>query len=464
MKKLVALFLGLALTLCSAGAWAANQKVIDAEESIVRIYVEWYATCGDLGIQNEYLSGSIGTGIALGKAKEPVDTYMTNTHVVALKEDTVREWANSIADQLLQNSPEDEIGSAYITANKNGDKKTAQSILDEVAGSVISASEFTREVYVVFDDGTDKVQCLEGSIRMYRNDDNPMRDIAIIKAARTTDRRKAATFAPVGELKQTDAVYAVGYPGVSDRTTDQLWLDSTRPTITEGKASRVDVPYEGTNFVQHTASINPGNSGGPLVDEKGRVVGMNTFFRTDANNAYYSVAEDELIRAMEDYGATYIVAKQGIAGLLDGKKWVVVVLMVAIAAGTAVFVANQKKPIGKLEEEQTVPVPSQNEKQTQEKRRLICVKGNQKGKEMDLTNQIVIGRDASRCTMVVSDDGVSRVHCTVFFDGSKTTVTDEGSSYGTFIQDQKIEPKVPTVVHRGQTIALGSPNCVFVVQ
>ena len=83
---------------------------------------------------------------------------------------------------------------------------------------------------------------------------------------------------------------------------------------------------------------------------------------------------------------------------------------------------------------------------------------------MDLTNQIVIGRDASRCSMVVSDDGVSRVHCTVFFDGSKTTVTDEGSSYGTFIQDRKIEPKVPTVVHRGQTIALGSPNCVFVVQ
>jgi S1-C subfamily serine protease len=43
------------------------------------------------------------------------------------------------------------------------------------------------------------------------------------------------------------------------------------------------------NIIQHTAPLNPGNSGGPLVDSRGRVIGINTAIIALAQGIGFSV-------------------------------------------------------------------------------------------------------------------------------------------------------------------------------
>ena len=50
-------------------------------------------------------------------------------------------------------------------------------------------------------------------------------------------------------------------------------------------------------MIQHTAMIRPGNSGGPLLNGRGEVIGINTFFYSDSLN--YAIHVNELISILE---------------------------------------------------------------------------------------------------------------------------------------------------------------------
>jgi putative serine protease PepD len=108
-----------------------------------------------------------------------------------------------------------------------------------------------------------------------------------------------ATFAPTSEVRIGDQVLAIGFA---------LDLDGD-PSVTLGIVSALDrtlVTDDGAldGLIQTDAAISSGNSGGPLVDGRGRVVGINTAVArsdatTAATNVGFAISSDEAQGVLE---------------------------------------------------------------------------------------------------------------------------------------------------------------------
>ena len=108
-------------------------------------------------------------------------------------------------------------------------------------------------------------------------------------------------------------VVAVGFPGFVTGVGDDFRRllrgeAGAMPAahFTSGEVSGVQ-SLQGAPVVIHTAAINRGNSGGPLADRCGRIVGVNTFIRTDRETAYradYALPTATLVTFLGQNGIT----------------------------------------------------------------------------------------------------------------------------------------------------------------
>ena len=117
-------------------------------------------------------------------------------------------------------------------------------------------------------------------------------DIALLKV----EGGRNLPFATPGvddKLLPGQQVIAIGNPvGLSASVSSGIVSALGRPLQTEGRV------YE--NLIQTDTAINPGNSGGALIDMGGRVIGINTLVRSDAQNIGFAIPIQTAMRIAEE--------------------------------------------------------------------------------------------------------------------------------------------------------------------
>ena len=108
------------------------------------------------------------------------------------------------------------------------------------------------------------------------------RDLAVVRAAIRRDKCFDVERDVADEPQAGDDVLAIGHPRGFAFTSTRGIVSETRRRLADGL------------YVQTDVAINPGNSGGPLLDQHGRLVGLNTRTQLDAQGLGFAILGREV--------------------------------------------------------------------------------------------------------------------------------------------------------------------------
>ena len=163
-------------------------------------------------------------------------------------------------------------------------KKSVVRIVTETSQGTSTGTGF-----VINDQGyiATNVHVIDGGnlIKAIPTNSNTLYDVNVIARSEQLDlaiiQARSINLPPIklsqAGLETGQAVWAIGYPGGADRE-----KPAHNPTLDKGYISSISLDTWGPGhtqkfrMIQHSASTTPGNSGGPLIDNCGRVVGVNT--------------------------------------------------------------------------------------------------------------------------------------------------------------------------------------------
>lgn len=99
-----------------------------------------------------------------------------------------------------------------------------------------------------------------------------------------------APLARTSLLRMGDPVFALGSPAGP-----LLEMSLSRGIVSADKPRK----FGDILLIQHDAAINPGNSGGPLLDQQGRVVGVNTLKIRETQGLSFAIPVEQVVDFLE---------------------------------------------------------------------------------------------------------------------------------------------------------------------
>ena len=166
----------------------------------------------------------------------------------------------------------DQSSSQLPSSDDLHEKGVGSGFVFDLAGHIVTNNhvvEGTAELEVAFSDGTVVEAQIVGA--------DPDSDLAVIRVDVPPERLHAVELADSDELAVGQRAIAIGNPFGLEGTLTTGVVSALKRTLRIGHESeRVQGRFSIPGMIQTDAAINPGNSGGPLLDYRGRVIGINT--------------------------------------------------------------------------------------------------------------------------------------------------------------------------------------------
>ncbi len=256
--------------LIGAGIFISASKASAGAPAEIRDCVVMVAeSLRDVGTKN-YQDGWTGSGFFVGNAGENPQYLVTNHHVIQ-----------------------------HYLAAQEGKK-----------GRYICYNQWTGQIYFYFDKAVIRVYFDENDfVEAYPVAYNEKSDVAVLRIEEATDKRKPLSVAAPTDDMVGDAVYAFGFPGLSDNDyKDAVSKRSKKDiSVTSGLISRL-VTQSGTGVreVQTDTEFWSGNSGGPLVTEDGVAIGITAnYIRSNGKEMRYAVSMAEVLPLLNNNSVPY---------------------------------------------------------------------------------------------------------------------------------------------------------------